>query len=57
MAKSYTIEIFKTRGQYQFRVVAPNGKILNHRYNTKQGAKKGIESMKKAFENFEIKEV
>ena len=52
--KTATIEIYKSRGQFKFRVKGANSKTLNHLYNTKQGCKKGIEALKKAMENYKI---
>lgn len=49
-----TIEIYKSRGQFTFRVKGANSKTLNHLFNTKQGCKKGIEALKKALENHKI---
>ena len=49
-----TIEIYKSRGQFTFRVKGANGKKLNHLFNSKQGCKKGILALKKAMENYKI---
>jgi uncharacterized protein YegP (UPF0339 family) len=48
-----TIEIYKSRGQFKFRVIN-NGKVLNHLYQSKQGCKKGIEALAKAMSNYKI---
>lgn len=51
-------EIFRNkRKQWQFRLVAPNGKIIcqSEEYTKKQGAVKGINSIKKNALRAEIK--
>lgn len=52
--KTATIEIYKSRGQFKFRVKGANSKTLNHLYNSKQGCKKGIEALAKAMSNYKI---
>lgn len=52
--KTPTIEIYKSRGQFTFRVKGANGKKLNHLFQTKQGCKNGILALKKALENYKI---
>jgi uncharacterized protein YegP (UPF0339 family) len=49
-----TIEIYKSRGQFKFRVKGANGKTLNHLFNSKQGAKKGIAALAKALSNYKV---
>lgn len=49
-----TIEIYKSRGAFTYRVKGANGAVLNHKYDTKQGCKKGILALKKALENYKI---
>lgn len=49
-----TIEIYKSRGQFTFRVKGANGKKLNHLFDSKQGCKNGILALKKALENYKI---
>jgi uncharacterized protein YegP (UPF0339 family) len=49
-----TIEIYKSRGQFKFRVKGANSKTLGHLFNTKQGAKKGIAALKKALSNYKV---
>ena len=53
-ADAATIEIYKSRGQFKFRVKGANSKTLTHLYDTKQGAKKGIEALAKAMSNYKI---
>ena len=52
--KTATIEIYKSRGQFKFRVKGANGKTLNHLFNSKQGAKKGIAALAKALSNYKV---
>ena len=52
-ADAATIEIYKSRGQFKFRVIN-NGRVLNHLYQSKQGCKKGIEALAKAMSNYKI---
>ena len=52
--KTQTIEIYKIRGEFKFRVKGANGKTLNHLFNSKQGCKKGIEALAKAMSNYKI---
>ncbi len=49
-----TIEIYKSRGQFKFRVKSSNGKVLNHLFNSKQGCKKGIKALEEALQDYII---
>lgn len=42
------VEIYKSRGEYKFRVKAANGKKLNHQFNDKRSCKRGIEALQEA---------
>lgn len=54
LSKPNTLEIYPYRGGFRFRKIAANGKVLNHHYQTKQGAKKGAEAERKFWENYKI---
>lgn len=50
MARKQTFEVYEdSAGQWRWRLVAPNGNIVadsGEGYSSKQGAKRGIESVK-----------
>lgn len=52
--RSATIEIYKSLGQFKFRVKSSNGKVLNHLFNSKQGCKKGIKALQEALKDYVI---
>lgn len=52
--KPATLEIYPYRGGFRYRKIAANGKVLNHHYQTKQGAKKGADAEKRFWENYKI---
>lgn len=51
MARNQTFEVYQdSAGEWRWRLVAPNGNIIadsGEGYSSKQGAKRGIESVKK----------
>jgi hypothetical protein len=58
MARRQTFEVYvDAAGQWRWRLVAPNGNIVadsGEGYSSKQGAKRGIESVKEGAPNAEI---
>lgn len=50
MARNQTFEVYEdSAGEWRWRLVAPNGNIVadsGEGYSSKQGAKRGIESVK-----------
>lgn len=49
-----TIEINKNSKGFYFTVKGANGKVLNHDFNDKASAKRGIKALEKAMQNFVI---
>lgn len=48
------IEINKNRKGFYFTVKSSNGKVLNHDFNDKASAKRGIKALEKALSNYVI---
>ncbi|MFW5965229.1 MAG: HVO_2922 family protein [Halodesulfurarchaeum sp.] len=61
MARKQTFELYEdSAGEWRWRLVAANGQIVadgGEGYSSKQGAKRGIESVKKGAPDADIVEV
>lgn len=61
MARQQTFEVYEdSAGEWRWRLVAPNGNIIadsGEGYRSKQGAKRGIESVKEGAADASIETV